>query len=84
MITEVFMDKYSKLKPALLAVSVLVVCAVLFVVGIGAGTGEINSRSAAAGRSLAKEKSVFGKVFIAQFRAVSYKEEWLLKSPGLI
>lgn len=55
------MDKYSKLKPALLAVSVLVVCAVLFVVGIGAGTGEINSRSAAAGRSLAKEKSVFGK-----------------------
>ena len=59
--TEVFMDKYSKLKPALITILTLALSAAMFAVGMLAGIGETKARSAAASRSLTAEISAFGK-----------------------
>lgn len=59
--TEVFMDKYSKLKPALITILTLALSAAMFAVGMLAGIGETKARSVAASRSLTAEISAFGK-----------------------
>lgn len=59
--TEVFMDKYSKLKPALITILTLALSAAMFAVGMLAGIGETKARSAAVSRSLTAEISAFGK-----------------------
>ncbi len=59
--TEVFMDKYSKLKPALITILTLALSAAMFAVGMLAGIGETKARSAAASKSLTAEISAFGK-----------------------
>ena len=55
------MDKYSKLKPALITILTLALSAAMFAVGMLAGIGETKARSAAASRSLTAEISAFGK-----------------------